>query len=458
MGKYDELFEKVKELPIDKVFRDYGFKLYQVGQSYNTYSPFRKDAALTSFTISPSIGIFKDWVIDGYTGDSIKFISLLYNLSYFEACFHIALTEGFIDEETYNSVINNKRKPKNIQIYEQKYNKPKKIENNIADATTLNDVFNIFISCCKLSEKHKEHLMVERNLTEDEIKEFQFFTFPSRAIIRTFIRKITDKYENQDVLETIPGFYKRVKDANFTFMKYTGIGIPIKNVYGEIVGIQIRKDTIKDNEQRYGWFSSSFAIEDMKGENEKGTSSGSPIDVVYPKELKSKGIFITEGKFKAIKIAEQYNSICLSVQGISTWRPIINIIENLEKQVKQQNPDWYIKRIYSAFDADICRNINVYNQLKNMTDTIEKQFDINVEYLYWDLNYGKGIDDLFNDEKHDKVQNIKKEIFDNYYKELIEKVLELNPEIESESKITSVLSSKQFEEYFDEYFKIKPIK
>lgn len=43
------------------------------------------------------------------------------------------------------------------------------------------------------------------------------------------------------------------------FYAVKGIGMLIHDVYGRVAAIQIRRDTIKEGQQRYIWFSSSFA-------------------------------------------------------------------------------------------------------------------------------------------------------------------------------------------------------
>ncbi len=103
-------------------------------------------------------------------------------------------------------------------------------------------------------------------------------------------------------IKNIPGFYFDIKRNQYTFAQYKGIGIKIRNTKGEIVGIQIRKDKKRNKQdQRYIWFSSSFAnLEENKDKYKLGTGAGSPIDVVYPSQITNNPtLAITEGRFKA---------------------------------------------------------------------------------------------------------------------------------------------------------------
>lgn len=470
MARYDNIFEKVLEIPISEVFIKYGFQIKRCGANWQIPSPFRKDSSVSSFTLSDKKNMFKDWVATEYIGNSINFIQRYYNLTYFEACMDIALKFGIISAEAHKKIFSRRPNLSEIKHYESTYKYVEKPQHLPAEPEILDKVYRIFISLTSLSEGHLEHLKNVRMLSDSIIEKNMFFTFPSRGIVRKFVKEIENEFGSQDVLKDIPGFFKRKGEKNFTFNTSKGIGIPIFNLDGKIIGIQIRLDELNKSGLRYCWFSSSFA--DYDDESEEGidcffgTSSGSPIDVVFPENLKCKGVFITEGKFKALKIAEEWNCICLSLQGVSTWAPVINVLNKLPIVINNNGfwtkDEWKIQRIYSAFDADMSKNIAVYKQLLNMTNKIMSDVtpevrgaDFSVEYMYWDVEIAKGIDDLINvsspDELSKRLIRYKKKDFDEAYDKLIEKVLELNPEY-TESNLSTKVSSDEFKEYFDEYF------
>jgi len=452
--KLSEIIETLKtSLPIETVMEDFGVKLYRCGKNYNAFSPFRTgNRSRTSFTISPKLNIFKDWVT-GQAGDSIKFVSLLENVSYPEAALILARKYGYITEEEFQG--RKKFTKKFSEALERKHNKIEKEEHKIAKPEVLDKVFRLFLSHTKLSDEHKKHLLEERKLSEEDIKKHMFFSFPSRAIMRKLLKDIENEtfegYDNPlDVLKDVPGFFKRKEDSNFTFMKYKGIGIPIKNAFDQIIGIQIRSDEVKEGYSRYLWFSSSFAIDDPDGKVEFGTSSGSPIDVVIPDNIKYSVLFITEGKFKSVKIANTYNCIAISVQGIGTWRNILDSIKEIEcsEKIKEKyGKDFLVKNVFMAFDSDICHNVAVFNQLKKLTDTLlEEKPGLNIYYTYWDINYGKGIDDLINNGHKDKIKKYEKSVWDSRY----EKVIEKAKEDENIDEIWKIPKEK-FAGYFEKY-------
>ena len=471
--KFKPVFDAVLNIPIVEGFEHYGFPSTPCGNVYQLPSPFRQDSGKTSFTLNPNLNIYKDWVVLENRGNLINFISSLSeirevsgykNLDYFHACMVIAKDFGIIDDNTFKSVMSSSKKVSSVSIKPYAAINPvKKVVNRIAPPETLDKVFRIFIGCCTLSETHKKHLMEKRMLSEEEILLNMFFTFPTRAVKTKFLKEIENEFGSQDVLKTIPGFYKRKSEKDFTFKHYKGIGIPIFNEVRQIIGIQIRLDGEKVN-PRYFWFSSSSTKED----EEFGTSSGSPIDVCYPSELKYKGIFITEGKFKALKLAKEFGCVSISVQGVSTWKPIIPLLKRICDSVNAKYPkfknEWRIQMIYSAFDADMCENYGVYKQLQKMTDEIRKDTatevrgaKFNVKYLHWDVTIGKGIDDLINvsDEKtlSNRLHICNKDDYDEAYSKVIEECIK-GENLQNESQIASKVSSEKFLEYYQTYFKI----
>ena len=386
-------------------------KLFQKGHNFIGLCPFHNDKSLGSFVATETKNIWKCFSC-GVGGDAIKFVSLLDNINYVEAAFKLALEYNLITEYEYQKYYERSRYSKEqISKVVKKFEAMDKerLKNDIADVDTLDDVFSLFLQSIEeyykdnseyeglLSKQHKEYLINKRDLSEKEIEEGRFFTFPSKWIMKRFTKKIREKYKTEDVLSRIPGFYKEIGKNYFTLSSHKGgIGIPIKNTKGKIVGIQVRRNDTNGGsetntlaptkkESRYVWFSSSFAIFDDKCEC--GTSSGSPVDVVFPSEIKNSTVFVTEGRFKAFKLAKEKGSIVLSVQGVSTWKGVLVELKELSSIGHQ------IDCVMVAFDADMNCNHAVFSQARRMTEYLQNNGYF-VYYLTWDENLGKGIDDL----------------------------------------------------------------
>jgi len=447
----------VRGIPVTSVLST-RMELVKRGGYTKGLCPFHHDRTIGSFVATDGKQVWKCFSC-GVGGDSIKFVSLYDNINYLESAFRVALDFNVITTSEYEEYFERRRyKKEDIQRIQRRYEEidKKKFENNIADPDTLHKVFSLFIESATLSDSHKEHLMKERGLSEEEIQEGKYFTFPTRRMMISFGQKVRSMFGNEDVLATIPGFYKDLSTNLYTFARHKGIGIGIQNADGKIVGIQIRHDNKGEKSSRYVWFSSSFAMYD----NEKydcGTSSGSPVDVVYPEKITNNTVIITEGRFKAQQIAKQKGSIAISVQGVSSWRGIVKELKSLRTSsiIKERyvpNKPFDINCVLVAFDADLSYNFQVFQQLRLMTNQLESE-NFNVYYLFWNEDFGKGIDDCILNGHGNEIKRYEKETWDKAYDDMLKILMEK----ESYAELKDV-PKEVMKEYFHRYMKVEPLK
>lgn len=158
-----------------------------------------------------------------------------------------------------------------------------------------------------------------------------------------------------------------------------GIGIPLKNCFNEKIAIQIRSR--EDNGPRYFYFSSS--------DKANGTSCGSVIDVVTKGIVDNSRVYVTEGHFKADKLARETGSFVLSLQGVNAISPLQSTLDKFDKY------HYPIEEITIAFDSDMFSNTQVLKAAEALCERInELRPDIPVSFLVWDKECGKGIDDV----------------------------------------------------------------
>jgi len=429
-----KLKERIKDVPISEIIelriKSYGYDRY--------LCPFHDDHTPNNFKINKAKNTFHCYAC-GANGDAIQFIQDYDNISFSEAIIRISIELGFISGEKIQETEIEK-----VRNYVSTIKTVESIE--IANADTLDKIYRIFMRGNSLVNKdllnpeHLQSLKEDRMLSEKEIQEIGYFTFPGAYIMRPFLKELQREGFDIDVLKTIPGFYYDVKNESYGFSKLkgtNGIGIPIVDIDGKVVGIQIRKDTLKkDNESRYQWFSSAFTQKPNVKNFKYGTSPGTPISVIYPKEIECRTIFVTEGHFKAQKLSKTFGAIALSVQGVGNWRDIPEIIQELNLRNE------YLNYVMIAYDADMARketvlnpalklglnilddemsdeinesitkiltmgnktekmNASVYKNEANLitqylTKTTRKS-NYHIYYCVWDELYGKGIDDLLND-------------------------------------------------------------
>lgn len=415
--RISEVIDKVHDLPISEIISTKQELIHSSGQ-HKGLCPFHDDKTIGSFVVTNKKGIFKCFSCST-GGDGIRYISLIDGINYVQAALKIAFDFGIIQKYEYETLSKRKIDNATIQKYEKK-GMEKLQTNPVADDETLNYIYNIF---CKgqsladstekvLSDEHRA-LLHARNLTDEDIERYGYFTMPNRYAMKGIKNTLSKRRLDEDILLNVPGFYRDLQIKKVTFSPMKGIGIPIRNYKGQILGIQVRRDDKKEGEQRYRWFSSAFADNDDSNKFEGGTSPGSPIDVIYPEEVQSKTVFITEGHFKAVQLTKRFGCISLSVQGVTSWKQIVDVLRG----IGANHP---VKHVYIAFDADMSYNFAVSQQSRKMTDEIQKSLNLNIVYVQWNTDLGKGIDDMLANGHEAELLKASKNEYDAIYDEFIE--------------------------------------
>lgn len=378
----DQKFRKANSLSIYQVLVDHGVELSGSGDNIQTLSPFRKSTHKTSFSVCISRNTFMDWKLD-YGGGPVKFIMKLMDISEDEAV-------DYLINRYYNGV-----------IIPKTYVPPKVEQKAPLDPAKLDTAYRTFLSMCNLTGEDLKYLTAERQLTAEEIDEFGLKSFPLRTIRHDLQTHLIE--QGIDPAE-IPGFFQYDDDDIITFSRYVGVIIPIKDVSGKILGLQIRKRKLKDeSDNRYVWFSSSFAKNKEGKKREfrfEGRGPESPLGFV-PGTFSAKSVttlFVTEGFFKAIAIRKYLRSPSITVQGVTNWRKLGDYI----KELKEVYPK--LSRVIFALDADFICNLNVSTQMCKMYKSLEETFpEITYCTMLWEIEDGKGIDDLLNNVGRDGI-------------------------------------------------------
>lgn len=471
----NEICERIRQMDISQIVQ-LRIPLSQNGSSYFGICPFHNDTSLGSFVVTPSKGIFKCFSC-GTGGDAIKFISLYDNISYYEAAIRIAVSVGLIPKSEGEKFLNKKISKQEIYELEKLYTNVDKTKKKKLDIDKINYMYHYFKLGRSLLNKNNnrltnEHLLYlhNRGISDEEIEKSEYFSMPSMDImpIMNQIANITKQN-----FTGVPGFFFNKSKNRVEFQEHKGIGIPIKNAMGKIVGIQVRRDYVSKGKQRYVWFSSSFA--DSDDNLQGGSSPGSPLDVVLPEKIEyyqetsdypcSKTVFITEGHFKAAKLSEKYNSVAISVQGVGNYSGIHTTLEDVNNRYKNR-----IKNVYIAFDADMVFNIQVFKHAMKMYTFLKKLFKnkYNFSFVVWDVKYGKGIDDVIDAGNSNHLKKINADKFINLYLSYIKKMLieenivpsdslkstSIENLFETNSKINNLLkniSDKTMEKYYQKY-------
>lgn len=350
----------------------------------------------------------------------------------------IAKDFGIISEETFQRFLSGEALT-NYEVYEPTTYQPHQtvcFYEELAPVETIDLVIRALMTTFRahcgyrndprfglLSPEDFTYLHEERQLSESFIKEGYYFTFPSEHFFPTFVevllknKIIADPSELNTLLKGVPGFYfnKHTQQWSYAtlerdgrFFAPKGIGIPIQNANKKFTGIQIRKRFVGDGGNRYTWHTSKYFVGD---DFDYGITPGTPVSVVFPKEIKRKTLFITEGHFKAKRLADTFDCIAISVQGVSNFKGI-------EKEIKTliHHQQLTFNHILIAYDADLAGKKEVLRQSKNLIEHLKTELAMelkqtNLLFVGWDIQFGKGIDDVIESGHQQKLSRIPADVF-----------------------------------------------
>ena len=410
--------------------------------NYLALCPFHADEKLGSFVITPDKQMWYCFT-EGIGWNGIHFEMLYYNLEFKDAVFHLARRCSLITDEEYVRQSGKKMDDKMVKTIEKSMEKP--VSQPCAPKASqdvINTVYSLMPKVCGLKKEHKKHLQKVRGLKEEDLGDY--FTFPTRKmdlpkhIYRETGEMIAQRKFGKSLREldssergwmeksgalnllkrelpSVPGFYMNEKENKIDFTSYKGIGFLVRNDEGIPLGIQIRRDVVKEGESRYVWFSSSFAA--STAGCSAGAPSGAPGGVIFPKEgRETAALCVTEGRFKAEQIAKKGN-IAVYISGVSTWKSVLPMIDRIKGDRK---------KVYVMFDADMMGNTAVHSQLKEICCGLLKH-GLKPFLLLWPIEKGKGFDDLVLSQGsvyYQYMVDVSYKRFESLYEETLAKVLQ----------------------------------
>lgn len=272
-----------------------------------------------------------------------------------------------------NEVIvnNNNRKSQNKKIQNQKK------EPNVV---MIDKCYREFLGQLSLSSRHKNELLFNRHITEENIEKYLFRSVPVFGY-KKLAENLSKKYD----LTQVAGFYYHKEqdwhgwDINLN-SKMTGIIIPAFSVNGLIKGLSIRLDK-PIHKTKYIWFSS----DDLA----KGNSSHSPAFFVQG-ENRPNQVILTEGSFKAIITNQEWGVSVYSLGGV-------NNTTYLEQDLKLLKDKGFTE-VVECFDSDYR-----YNDFVKEAKLKIKEYVLSAGLKHstfeWTPEEGKGLDDYILNKK-----------------------------------------------------------
>lgn len=228
-------------------------------------------------------------------------------------------------------------------------------------------IYTKLASMFPLSDQHRQQLR-DRRLTDAEIDRRGYWSAPAATTTKLLM---ISRAERDDIGSKVPGVCPG--GAPLLSMR-NALMIPVRNVAGQIVGVQCRPDRAKDAKgPKYCWFSSA----------ERGLSPGAPAHTSIDSASRQpkKGVVrLTEGPLKG-DIAETLSAVkTIAIAGVGNWKAAIKPIESIKPEF-----------VYLAFDNDSWSNPNVARAITEVYDDLKGRGYL-VQLEIWPDEY-KGIDD-----------------------------------------------------------------
>lgn len=413
----DELFDRVNALKLSDVVNRV-VQLKKRGSEWEGLCPFHSDRTLGSFKVNDQKNIWCCFACGVGGKGAVSFYKELYQTKgRLEAATILAQDIGILTKDEADLMCESwQQRTPAIRPNRTSFQKKRNTEREMADAQKLDSIYRLFIECSpELTTSQKRHLREERKL--DGYTGFFSFPLPTEKFWASFQEKLVESDLDRRLLACVPGFYYDPKLKRMTFAEYhNAIGIVSHDICGRINGIQIRRDTT-EKKNRYVWFSSGFACDENELGYRLGTVNSQVVDVVPPKADTRvlRTIAVTEGKFKAIKLAEM-GMWTVNISGVSGWKKAVTSIKDIEKVAGFSEPN-----IMLFFDADVKTNDSVAKAAKCLAETLSMD-QYHIYFAYWPIEKGKGIDDLLNNGSKKELRKMEAEQFiHNYLDPLIQK-------------------------------------
>lgn len=237
-----------------------------------------------------------------------------------------------------------------------------------ADPDTLNKVYGALLDALPLDDLHIDRL--RRRGLKGDLRAAGYRSHRQRG--RAKVARVLIDAGLEGLLPRVPGFFLKEGDrgAYWTVGGAAGLLIPIRDVEGRVVALQVRAD-FAGKGPRY-----SFVSSKRRG----GTGPGAPVHVPLFSGDKTT-VRVTEGGLKANVATELSGVLTIGLPGLA-WQKAAAVLRQLGAKTARV-----------ALDADARRKPEVGGALVRLVRDLRAR-GFAVELERWAEDGGKGIDDL----------------------------------------------------------------
>lgn len=241
---------------------------------------------------------------------------------------------------------------------------PEVEENPLTGVEERHATYTALLQSLTLASDHRENLL-SRGLSPEEIHRLGYKTTPVLGF-SSLAKRLREKGL---YLAGVPGFYKNQSQWTLKFPG-RGILIPVRDVQGQIQGLQVRLDNVE--RRKFRWVSSA-GLEEGCGAKTWVHLAGEPRPLML----------LTEGPMKADVIHFLTGQTVLAVAGVNSLTQLRPVLEELRAVG--------MEKVMTAFDMDYLVNPHVENGQENLAVLLD-QLKIPYGTYLWDPRY-KGLDD-----------------------------------------------------------------
>jgi hypothetical protein len=169
-------------------------------------------------------------------------------------------------------------------------------------------VYRDFLNLCQLNEHHKVSLL-SRKFSEKQLEHFQYRSVPDEQFLKKNCEGLYQIYGEK--LFSVPGFI-RTPYGTPSFINTPGQLIPMRAMDGKIWSLMRRNEEGEEN--KYVHISSQAFDSNVQLNCKPHWSHGN---------LPEKTVWLTEGPFKADRIAAFFRQRALAIPGVGMWKKFI---------------------------------------------------------------------------------------------------------------------------------------
>lgn len=291
-----------------------------------------------------------------------------------------------------------------VKVPEKKPQKPSEVEQPVASDDDLHKAYSVMMRmpALQLLPEHRNELL-RRGLSEEAIERNGYRSIPEQCVIHNCY---TDRYNTEGgekrrqktlnwlsayqiklglmianyvlsagcSLQGIPGFFKF--GESWCFWCVPGILIPTRNIAGQIVVWQVRRDKLtRKSDNKY----ITVAAKALPG-HVTGSVSRCHFPLSNEPLTKNSMVLVTEGPLKADVAGHLYGSpvVFAAIPGIQTTTDLLSYAKLLKKTG--------VRSILNALDMDRLTNPNVRKGSVKLAKALQKR-GLLFQDMFWDERY-----------------------------------------------------------------------